>query len=67
MGKEISRRIKVIIGNRGIKYEEIGKRLGMSKQGVSWVLNHREDKDWVEKEVIVWCSVLRIDRGLIEK
>lgn len=66
MSKEISRRIKVIVRNRGMRYEEIGKRLGMSRQGVSWVLNHREDKDWVEKEVMVWGIALGVDREKIE-
>lgn len=66
MSKEISKRIKLIVKNRGMKYEEIGKRLGMSRQGVSWVLNHREDRDWVEKEVVVWGIALGVEREKIE-
>lgn len=62
---KISEKIKQIVKNRGIKYEEIGKKMGITKQGVSWVLNNREDRDWSNKEIEYWCKVLKIEEKKI--
>lgn len=61
MSKEISKRFKTIVGNRHITYETIGKRMGKSRQAIGYILNSREDKDWIESEIDFWCKVLNID------
>lgn len=61
MSKEIGKKIKRILKNRGISYEVLGKRLGMTKQGVSWALNEREDKDWKEKDKEWWAKALKVE------
>lgn len=60
MSREISERIRVILKNRGISLEKAGEKLGLSKQGVSWVLNKREDDKWVEKEKEWWGKKLNL-------
>jgi transcriptional regulator with XRE-family HTH domain len=67
MGKEISKKIKVILKNRGISLEEAGKRLGMSKQGVSWVLSNREDEKWEGKEELWWKERLGLKEEVFKK
>lgn len=67
MEKKISERIKQVLKNRGMKYEEVGKKLGMSKQGVSWVLNNRVDEGWNEKERMYWEEKVRLPKGVWEK
>lgn len=54
MSRVISERIKSTLKNRGISLEEAGKRLGMSKQGVSYILKTREDSKWVGKDEMWW-------------
>lgn len=54
MSRVISERIKSTLKNRGISLEEAGKRLGMSKQGVSYILKTREDDKWVGKDEMWW-------------
>lgn len=63
--KQISERIKTIVKNRGIKQEELARRMGVTKQAVSYVLNHRLDKDWNDKEIDYWCKNLRIESDKI--
>lgn len=65
VSKKISGKIKTIMGNRGYKYEYVGKLMGITKQGVSYVLNNRQDKDWTEKEIDYWCKVLKIEPSII--
>lgn len=59
--QEISKKFKSIIVNRGLKYEEIGKKMGITRQGVYWVLNCKVDRDWSNKDIEYWCSVLKVD------
>lgn len=54
MSRVISERIRTVLKNRGISLEEAGKRLGMSKQGVSYALKNREDEKWVGKDEMWW-------------
>lgn len=60
----ISERIKRVLKNRGISLEEAGKKLGVSKQRVSWVLINRGDDEWSEKEKVWWSERLKIDKKM---
>ena len=60
----ISERIKRVLKNRGISLEEAGKKLGVSKQRVSWVLINRSDDEWSEKEKVWWSERLKIDKQM---
>lgn len=64
--KRISERVKRIIKNRGITLAAAGKMLGMSKQGVSWVLNNRLDSEWKEKDKMWWSVRLGIKEEIFE-
>lgn len=56
----INRKIKLILKNRGMSLEEAGKKLGVTKQRVSYVLLNRKDSEWGEKEKMWWSEKLRI-------
>jgi transcriptional regulator with XRE-family HTH domain len=58
---KIGKKIKRILKNRGISYEMLGKRLGMTKQGVSWALNEREDEDWKQRDKEWWAKALKVE------
>ena len=60
----ISERIKRVLKNSGISLEEAGKKLGVSKQRVSWVLINRSDDEWSEKEKVWWSERLKIDKQM---
>lgn len=64
MSRVISERIKSTLKNRGISLEEAGKRLGMSKQGVSYILKTREDDKWVGKDEMWWKERLGLREEL---
>lgn len=61
MGKEISSKILKVLKNRGLTYEEIGKRMGMSRQGAHFMLHNKEDKNWKKWEIKAWCEEFKID------
>ena len=58
---KISEKFKVVIKNKGLKQEELARRMGVTKQAVSYVLNHRLDCFWSDKEIDYWCKNIRID------
>lgn len=59
---EISKRIKVVLKNRGMSYAECGEKLGMSKQGVGYWLS-LDDEKWGrnEKEMLWWGERLKME------
>lgn len=56
----IGAKIKGVMKNRGMSYEEAGKRLGMSKQGVGYWLSLGDEK-WSAKELMWWGMRLKIE------
>ena len=59
--KAISDKFKSIMKNKGIKQDKLASVMGVTKQAVGWVLNHRLDKDWSDKEVDYWCKSIKTD------
>ena len=51
--------------NRGLKQEGVAKSMGVTKQAINYILNHRVDRDWSDKEIDYWCKVLHIESGKI--
>lgn len=64
-GLKISGYFRQAIKNRGLSQEQVGKRMGVSKQNISFVLNNREDRNWTDKEIDYWCKALRMDSGKV--
>lgn len=62
-GEEVAKRFRCIIANRGWTIEKAGKKLGMTKQGVSYALLNR--KVWKEADVDYWCKCLNVDKERI--
>lgn len=59
--KAISEKFKLIMKNKGIKQEKLASVMGVTKQAVSYVVNHRLDRDWTDKEIDYWCKSMKVD------
>ena len=59
--RKISNYLKAVTVNKKVHLVEIGKKLGLSKQGVSYVLNKKRDRDWSDWELEYWCKVCKAD------
>ncbi len=64
--KKIGKAIKRAIINK-MKMVDAAERLGISKQALNYMLNEKEDKNWVEWEIKHICEALRIDSERIMK
>lgn len=64
-GNKISSFFRQAIKNRGLRQEDVAKRMGVSKQNISFVLMNRVDRNWTDKEIDYWCKVLRIDSSKV--
>lgn len=59
--REIGKAIKRIIVNRGLRQVDIAEKLGCSKQALSYMVNHKEDRFWSLSEINDVSNVLRIN------
>jgi hypothetical protein len=59
----VGARMRKVLTNRGVTMEGAAKRLGMSKQAVSYALGKRGA--WRESDVEFWYSRLGIDKAKV--
>jgi predicted transcriptional regulator len=56
----VSAKFRKVMANRGISVVEAAKKLGLTKQAVSYALGHRER--WRESDLEFWCARLGISK-----
>lgn len=59
----VGARMRKVLTNRGVTMEWAARRLGMTKQAVSYALGKRGA--WRESDVEFWCSRLGIDKAKV--
>lgn len=63
--KMIGKNIKRVVKNKGMNLVDLAKKLGISKQRLSYNINEKEDKNWVMWEIRHYCEVLGVKEEVL--
>lgn len=50
---------------KGLTYQKVGERLGMSRQNVHKLLHEKKNKNWRDVEIEKWCRVLGANESVV--